>query len=165
MNIVIKLSSSSIESAIRKLTKVRNDLPYSVNDLVETLAHDGAEVAQSAYGRMATATMQPLGMDSSKIVVTGGDAAIIAEFGAGYATMEHHPFAKNAPVPIEVASYSKNQYPYGEFYRTDFINPGEGYWFFGGQEYDRVQPRHGLLNAYDYIRENSDRIAREVIKL
>ena len=157
-NINIKLSDSSINAAIRKLSRIKDDLRYSVNDIVETLAHNGAEIAQSAYGSMAKAVMMPVSMTEAKISVIGGDDAIIAEFGAGYATMEYHPFAKNAPVPIRVASYSQAQYPYGLFYITNDLLPGEGYWFFGGVEYDRVQPRHGLLNAYDYIMENSTKI-------
>ena len=165
MNISLKLSDSSIRNAIRQLTDVKENLKYSVNDIVETLAYDGALVAQAAYGSMAKAEMQPDTMNQSKIVVSGGDKAIIAEFGAGYATMEYHPFAKNAPVPIRVASYAEAQYPYGLFYITNDLYPGEGYWIFGGNYFDRVQPRHGLLNAHDYIMENSTKIAKEVTKL
>lgn len=168
MNISIKLSTQSINSAIRKLTEVKDSLDYAVNDIVEVLAHDGANVAQAAYGSMAKAGMQPVSMNSAKIVAYGGDNAIIAEFGAGYATMEYHPFAKKAPVPIEVGSYSREHLDDlhgGMFYISDMVSPGEGYWFFGGREYDRVQPRHGLLDAHDYIMENSTRIAKEVVKL
>ena len=165
MTINIDLSPEGIQSAISRLTEIKENLEYGLNDLVEVLCHDGAEVANAAYGRMATATMEPESMTEAKIVVPGGDSAIIAEFGAGYDTMEDHPFAQNAPVPIKVASYSKAQMPYGLFYITDDLMPGEGYWFFGGKEYDRVPPRHGLLNAYEYIMANSTRIAKEVIKL
>ena len=164
MKINIKLSTESIEAAIARLTEAKENLTIGLNDLVEVLAHDGAEVANAAYGRMSAAAGIPVSMTQAKIVAPGTDQAIIAEFGAGYATMEDHPFAKNAPVPIEVASYSKAQRPYGMFYLTDDTDPGEGYWFFGGMEYDRVEPRHGLLNAAEYIMENSTKIAKEVIK-
>ena len=168
MTINISLSEESIGAAIARLEEVKENLTFGVNDLVEVLAHDGAEVANEAYGSMAAAAGVPVSMDSAQIVVVGGDKAIIAEFGAGYATMEYHPFAKKAPVPIEVGSYSREHQEElhgGMFYISDQVNPGEGYWFFGGREYDRVQPRHGLLNASDYIRENAARIASEVIKL
>lgn len=165
MTLSLNLSTASINKAIRQLTKASDDLNYAVNDLVESLAYDGAEVAQSAYGNMAAATAQSESMTQAKIVASGGDQAIIAEFGAGYATMEYHPFAKNAPVPIEPTSYSRDQYPYGLFYISDSVNPGEGYWFFGGKEYDRVQPRHGLLNAYDYINEHYLEIWKEVSRI
>ena len=165
MTINIDLSPEGIQRAITRLNEVKENLEFGLNDLVEVLCHDGAEVANEAYGRMTTAVMEPVSMTEAKITVPGDDSAIIAEFGAGYATMEYHPFADKAPVPIEVASYSKAQMPYGLFYITNDLLPGEGYWFFGGKEYDRVQARHGLLNAYDYIMANSTRIAKEVIKL
>ena len=165
MKINISLSEESIQSAINKLLSIKDNLAYTVNDIVEVLAYDGAEEANMAYGGMVSAQMQPVSMDEAKIVVPGGDKAIIAEFGAGYATMEYHPFADKAPVPIKVASYSEAQYPYGLFYITNDLYPGEGYWVFGGQYYDRVQPKHGLLNANDYIVANSTRIAKEVFRL
>ena len=88
MKINIKLSEQSINNAINKLNRIKDDLQYTLNDIVEVLAYDGAAEAQSAYGSMATAEMQPESMTKAKIVVSGGDQAIIAEFGAGYDTME-----------------------------------------------------------------------------
>lgn len=164
MKISFDLSPEGIQKAIDRLNDVKENLEIGMNDLVEVLAQDGALEANKAYGRMASAAYVPESMTSAKIVATG-DQAIIAEFGAGYATMENHPFAAKAPVPIEPTSYSRAQFPYGLFYITDDLMPGEGYWFFGGKEYDRVEPRHGLLNAYEYILQNSTRIAKEVIKL
>ena len=172
MKITFKLSEKSIANAIRKLTDAKDNLLDNVNEFVDVLLTDGADVANEAYGGMATAWGKHDDTDGKGIVkghigVTADDedAAIIAEFGAGYATMEYHPFAKNAPVPIKVASYAKAQYPYGLFYITDDLMPGEGYWFFGGQVYDRVQARHGLLNAYDHITQYGIQIAQEVIRL
>ena len=174
MTINIDLSPEGIQKAISRLNDVKDNLEIGLNDLVEVLAHDGAEVANEAYGGMANAAGVPESMTEAKVVVPGGDQAIIAEFGAGYATMEYHPFAKNAPVPIEVGSYSREHG--GLFALTDSLYPGEGFWVFGWtygakghmgkpNYYDRIQPRHGLLNAYDYIIANSTRIAKEVIKL
>ena len=160
----IELSKAGIDSAIKKLEDIADNLEYDVTQIVHVLAEDGANVASEAYGSMASVKNEDVDESQSKIVVSGGDKAIIAEFGAGYATMEYHPFAKNAPVPIEVGSYSRAQYPYGLFHITNDLLPGEGYWIFGGRFYDRVQPRHGLLNAYDYILNNSTRIAKEVIR-
>lgn len=175
MKINIDLSPEGIEKAIAKLTDIKDNLDIGLNDLVEVLAHDGAEVANEAYDGMASAAFLPDTMTQAKIVVPGGDKAIIAEFGAGYATMEYHPFAANAPVPIKVGSYSEAHD--GMFALSDRLYPGEGFWIFGWTKeggklavgkpifYDRIQPRHGLLNAHDYILENSTRIAKEVIKL
>ena len=167
MTISIDLSTESISKAIRKLQGIKDNLTADLQNTIEILAEEGAMQARIAYGSMSTANAETVNETQAKIIADAGDAdaTIIAEFGAGYATMEDHPFAQNAPVPIKVASYSQAQYPYGLFYITNHLMPGEGYWFFGGREYDRVEPRHGLLNAYDYILGNSTRIAKEVIKL
>lgn len=168
MKINVSLSTKSIEDAIRKLQTAKDNLEYGLEQTLEILAKDGAIEANSAYGGMAKASDEKDSRFSTRINVTG-DAVYIAEFGAGYATMEYHPFAKNAGVPIEVASFSRENYNRsrygGLFYITNDLYPGEGYWIFGGQYYDRVQARHGLLNANDYIVENAGRIASEVIKL
>ena len=169
MNITISLSDKSINNAIRMLQNVKENIDYGLEQTLEILAKNGADTANKAYGGMATAHDFKDDTFTTSINVTGGDEAIIAEFGAGYGTMEFHPFAKNAPVPIEVASYSKENFERsmygGLFYITDDLYPGEGYWYFGGQSFDRVEPRHGLLDAYDYIMQNGDEIARSVIKL
>ena len=169
MTINISLSDESINHAIRMLEEAKENLNYGLEQTLEILAKNGADEANKAYGSMATAHDFKDDTFTTSINVTGGDEAIIAEFGAGYATMEYHPFAKNAPVPIEVASYSKENYERsmygGLFYITNDLYPGEGYWIFGGDTYQRVEPRHGLLNAYDYIMQNAADIARSVIKL
>lgn len=178
MNIAFMLSTESIEAAVNELQMVKDILETKTSELVEILANEGEDIANAAYGDMVTAESRATGFYSSEISVGGGDKAIIAEFGAGYATMEYHPFAGNAPVPIKVASYSEahfEDYHGGLFWITDQIHPGEGYWIFGwsfGKKghmgspnyYDRVQPRHGLLDAYDYIMQHGTDIALEVIR-
>lgn len=168
MTINIKLTDASIGNAIKELEKVKENLDYGLEQTLEILAKEGADVANKAYGSMAHASEFKDSQFTTSINVTG-KAVYVAEFGAGYATMEYHPFADKAEVPIEVASYSKknfNESMYGGlFYITNDLYPGEGYWIFGGQTYDRVQARHGLLDANDYIVENAGRIASEVIKL
>ena len=162
INIPITLSTESIHQAIVRLRQAEENLRWGASETVDTLISDGADVAQDAYGGMAVATPLMEGESEGKIVVSG-DAAVIAEFGAGYATMENHPLAKNAPVDVRVGSYSEQND--GMFYWSDLANPGEGYWFFGGQEYDRVEPRHGLLNAREYIQTHCTEIAKELIRL
>ena len=166
MTINVKLSTESIEDAIRKLWAAKENLRTGMQQVVDVLAKDGAEVAEEAIGGMAEVSHESapdsLFSATGRIIVSG-KAAIVQEFGAGYAVMDYHPFADRAGVPVYVGSYSEENE--GDFYRTDLESPGEGFWMFGGARYDRVQPRHGLLNAHDYIRENAGRIASEVIKL
>ena len=162
MTINISLSTESIAAAIRQLRTVEENLRWGLSETIDILVKEGAQIAQAADGKMATVIGQKDDELSGRIIATG-EAPIIAEFGAGYATMEDHPFAGKAPVPIEVGSYSREND--GLFYWSDYANPGEGYWYFGGQEYDRVEPRHGLLDAHDHIVSHAAEIAREVIKL
>lgn len=162
MTINISLSTESINQAIARLRQAEENLRWGVSETIDTLVSDGADLAQDAYGSMAAAAPMMESETQGKIVVSG-DAAVIAEFGAGYATMENHPLAKNAPVEIRVGSYSEQND--GMFYWSDLANPGEGYWFFGGREYHEVQPRLGLLNARGYIKANCVEIAKELIRL
>lgn len=162
MTINVSLSTESIENAIRSLRTVQENIRWGLSETVDILLKDGEQIAQAADGSMATVKGYKDDETSGRIIATG-EAPIIAEFGAGYATMESHPFAGEAPVPIEVGSFSKEND--GLFYWSDYANPGEGYWYFGGQEYDRVEPRHGLLDAHDHIVNHAAEIAREVIKL
>ena len=162
MTINISLSTESIAAAIRQLRTVEENIRWGLSETIDILVKEGAQIAQAADGKMATVIGQKDDELSGRIIATG-EAPIIAEFGAGYATMEDHPMAGKAPVPIEVGSYSREND--GLFYWSDYVNPGEGYWYFGGQEYDRVEPRHGLLDAHDHIVSHAAEIAREVIKL
>ena len=167
MTININLSTESIAAAIRQLQTVKENLQWGLSEAVDILLKEGAQEAQAAYGGMASVTETKDSETSGRITATG-DAVIIAEFGAGYATMEDHPFAGKAPVPIEPGSYSRENFDSihgGWFYITDMIHPGEGYWYFGGQEYNRIEPRHGLLNAHYHIVNQAAEILKEVIKL
>lgn len=167
MTINISLSTESIAAAIRQLRTVEENIRWGLSETIDILVKEGAQIAQAADGKMATVIGQKDDELSGKIIATG-EAPIIAEFGAGYATMDFHPFAKNAPVPIEPGSYSRENFDSihgGWFYITDMIHPGEGYWYFGGEEFDRIQPRHGLLDAHDHIVSHAAEIAKEVIKL
>ena len=166
--LTIALSDSSIRKAISELEAMIEDLSQDTCEIVDDLLLEGTDAANSAYGRMAHATgtrdSEGNGIAEGHIGVSAEDedAAIIAEFGAGYATMVNHPMADNAPVPIEVASYSKEHQ--GMFYETDQQNPGHGFWVFGGKPYREVQARHGLLDARDRIVERAADIAAEVIQ-
>ena len=155
MNIDISLSTSSINAAIRRLQKAKENLEYGLKQTVEILAEDGAAIAKADYGSMADAEAVH-GADPVSRIVATGEAVVIAEFGAGDATME--PRFENYPgVDVYPGSYSE-QVGTGEYAET-------GKWHFGGQVYTEVRPRAGLLDAREYIRDNAARIAKEVIEL
>lgn len=166
INIDILLSTESIEAALIELQTIKDILEIKTNETVEIIAREAEDVANSAYGNMVSAESEAHGNEAI-VYVSGGDKAIIAEFGAGYATMEEHPFAGAAPVPVHVGSYSEEHVGDmhgGMFFLTDSMNPGGGFWEFGGTKMSRVEPRHGLLDAYTYIVENAVQVAQEVIR-
>ena len=55
MKLNIRLTEESIESAIRKLEDAKEELQASIGEFVDFIVTDGAEVANSHYGSMATA--------------------------------------------------------------------------------------------------------------
>ena len=156
------LNPQSVRDVISRLWEVRQNLRWGIEDAVDMLARDGATVAQDAYGSMTNVTGYGI-ENEGHIIVTGGEP-VIAEFGAGYATMEDHPWAGAAPVPIEVGSYSRENG--GEFWERLQNSPeGEAFWVFGGRRYSRVEARHGLLNARNYIMEHSTETVRRAVHL
>ena len=155
MKISIKLSDRSINNAIRLLEQAKDNLEHGLEQTVEILAKEGADIANKYYGSMAFAAEYKDDKFTSSINVTG-DAPYIAEFGAGDATLE--PMFENyVGVDVYPGAYSE-QVGSGEYAET-------GRWHFGGQVYTEVEPRAGLPNAKYYIRDNAEEIAREVIQL
>ena len=165
MTIQIKLSQASIDRAIKALNEAVEALRESSGDLSTELAKAGAEVAQAAYGKMAQAEGGPGPEEGTGVIIVTGDAPTIAEFGAGYATMESHPMAGNAPFPIRIGSYSQeHEGMFWQMYEAS-ENHQDAFWMFGGRPYREVPPRHGLLDARDYILENAEEFAAELIRL
>ena len=87
MTIKLELSDVGILSAISKLKTIQDNFTADVQHVVEILADEGAMRARVAYGGMTSASSETVSESQAKIVVSGGDTAIIAEFGAGYGTM------------------------------------------------------------------------------
>lgn len=159
MTINIKLSTASIDHAISRLMDVEENILFGVNEFVDIMTNDAAEVATLAYGGMATATASV--DDNEGTIIATGEAVGIAEFGAGDATMDVQ-FENNPDFPVYPGSYSESEYGTGQYARTRA--QGQGYWFFGGHMYTEIPPRAGLLTAKEYVIENASIIAQEVIK-
>ena len=157
MKIHIDLSEKSIEQAIRRLEDAKDNLERGLNATIEILTEEGAEVAQNADGNMAAVLAYTPEPNYGMIVATG-DSAIIAEFGAGDATLDPSMlFNGSPPVPVYPGAYSE-LVGSGEYAAT-------GKWHFGGKEYREVAPRQGLYQAKQYIIDNAEQIAKEVIEL
>ena len=153
MKIDIELSTESIDNAIARLKVRKMHLEEDVEQLVEILTNDGAEVAQAAYGDFPVEAVPEVKGTHGEITVVG-DMPLIAEFGAGQATMP--VLFENEPnTPVYEGSYSQLEGTQ-EYYQY-------GSWHFGGEYYTEVPARHGLLDAKQYIIENSTETALEVM--
>ena len=153
MRIQISLSTESIQNAIRLLNERRQMLEEDLEQFVEILANEGAEVANAAYGDFPVVATPHADGNHAETTVSG-DMPLIAEFGAGQATMPVL-FENQPETPVYEGSYSELEGSQ-EYYRF-------GSWHFGGEYYTDVPARHGLLDAKQYIIENSTEIAREVM--
>lgn len=155
--ITVKLSTGGINRAIRELEKYQARVDEKTAKLIDELVDGGAEMARYAYGN--SATVDHVSEEGFGIIEASGRSVMFMEFGAGLATMTDHPMAGNAPVPIREWEYSRTEGS-GEGYLT-------GRWHFppgSDIEYDRIEPRHGLLDARDFIVENLETKARGVFE-
>ena len=162
MTINIKLSDASIGRAIRRLRLAQDHLRWGVQDTVEILAKDGAEIANQAYGGMAEAIdyLQDSALDNAEaisVIAVVGETNLIAEFGAGDATDPATGFENEPDTPVYAGSYSELEGS-NEYAKT-------GQWHFGGRVYTEVPARRGLMSAKAFIVEQGAEIAKEVIKL
>ena len=160
MKITIRLSSRSISNAIMKLRQAQENLRWGLQETIDILVKDGAMVANDKYGSMAEAVGY-MPDENTGIIASTGDANLIAEFGAGDATLPPGGMFENSPsTPVYPGSYSE-LVGTGEY-------ASEGRWQFppnSGNYLTEVPPRMGLYNAKNYIEKNAVEIAKEVIKL
>ena len=152
MTIHMELSPESIESVIRRLQEYQVELEDGLNQVVEILTNEGAEIAQSAYGEWPVIAT-PVTDDNHGEIIVAGDMPLIAEFGAGQATMPVM-FENDVPEVYE-GSYSESPEGSGEYARF-------GSWHFGGEYFTEVPARHGLLDAKQYIIDHSTEVAQGV---
>lgn len=155
MIINVPLSDVGIRNAISKLRQYENNLYDGIHGTVETMINEGEEIAQSAYGGMATAIGQMID-DTTGIILSIGETNLIAEFGAGDATLDPSGYFENSPdIPVEPGSYSL-LVGTEEYFAT-------GKWHFGGTVFTEVKPRQGLYQAKEHIVANFASTLQEVI--
>ena len=159
MNIQIKLDTDSINNAIRQLVNKRDEIEHNTEELVDILATEGAEVAQSAYGNWGVEALALVAGGKGSIFVHG-DMPLIAEFGAGDATENPGDYFEDLPyTPVTPGSYSLLE---GSREYWDSHLAGQGRWHFAGQEYTEVPPHLGLYQAKQFIIANSTSYAQGV---
>lgn len=161
MNISISLSEGSVNKAIRKLTSYREEkLQHLTEEVVSMLAEEGADTARAAYGRWGVEVTTEDGhateeLTAKSVINVDGDMPLIAEFGAGDATLTPSSMFENEPdTEVFAGSYSLLEGS-GEYWEN-------GEWHWRGKPFTEVPARHGLYNAKQYIIANSTNVAQEV---
>lgn len=163
MKITIDLSVGSIRDAIIRLRQAQDHLRWGLSETINALVTDGAMIANSNYGSMANAIDWMEDETIGKISVVG-ETPLIAEFGAGDATLEPERFFESVPyTPVYPGSYSE-LVGTGEYYLTR-LETGMGIWHWNGIPFSAVEPKQGLYKAKLHIIESSTDTAKEVIKL
>lgn len=167
MNVKLSLDSNAISQLIDRLEFFKDHIG---EELVNILCIEGADEANIAYGSMASATggVEEASESSTigKIIASSdnGDKLLIAEFGAGDATLDPTTqFEKSPPVPVYPGSYSLLEGT-GEYYLSRLEWGGTGIWHWNGIPYSAIPPRQGLFNAKQYVLQNFRRLAEEVIR-
>ena len=145
------LAEDSIAYAIRVLESYKETLEHGIEQAVEILTNEGAEIAQTHYGSWGVSAT-PTTDGTHGIITVSGDMPLIAEFGAGDATL---PVGfENIPSEVYAGSYSeKHARQYSRW----------GFWYFNGEPYTEAGGRHGLLEAKRYIIGNSTSVIREAL--
>ena len=159
MNIQIKLDTVSINNAIKELRNKQDEIEHNTETLVSVLTNEGAEKAQSIYGNWGVEAM-PIVMGSEGSILVFGDMPLIAEFGAGDATVNPSRYFEGSPsTPVYPGSYSLLEGS-GEYWYSS--QAGEGFWHFGGEKFTEVPPHLGLYQAKQFIIANSTSYAQGV---
>jgi len=151
VKIYMTLSQDSIETAISDLELFKEFLDYRLCKVAEDLTNKGAEEAQNAYGDFGVIAT-PMSAENEGNIVVYGDQPLIAEFGAGDATVDPSDYFEHVPeTDVFPGSYSReNARQYWDW----------GSWVFGGQRYTEVPPHLGLYKAKEWIKEHSTEIAQ-----
>ena len=154
MTIHIDLSTEAIANAVAQLLAYQEEIETKTEQVIEILTNEGAEVAQTAYGGWGVAAVPSADGLHGDITVVG-DMPVIAEFGAGDATVEPGGFFEGSPsTPVYPGSYSllEGSKEYATF----------GSWHFASKKYTQISPHLGLFSAKQYIIANSTSVAQGV---
>lgn len=153
--ITIELSEAGIANAIRELEQYRDDVENAVQDVEHRLAVIGRDKAEDnyagSYNTLAGNTDVTVEAEGSKVVASGEDL-MFNEFGAG-TTAGQHPWAGKAPVDVSPGSWSAT-------HAQEFTQRGR--WYYNDVRYTNIFPSRSLYLAFSYMRQNVQRIAREV---
>ena len=160
--ITLQLSADSCAKAIEELEKIKREIDPKLEEVCRRLAELGKETAQRIFDEAAANTAEGNGGVSVtcvpfesgyKIVASGKDVYFI-EFGTGNsAGMFYGEGLPATSVPVYPGSYSE---------RHKGMYAERGYWFYHGQIMSSTDTYMPMYYAGKTIRENMDKVIREV---
>lgn len=159
--IQINLSTQSIDRAIKALKTYRADLDKGLENLVQSLAEEGADVARSAYaaapvsdGNSDTSVSVKNTGKYSRQIVAQGESVGFLEFGTGVTAGSGYD-GNTAGVPVYPGAWA-------ESHAKKFSR--DGYWYYGGKRFTGTLPYKGMYSATKAIRERVADMAKGIIK-
>ena len=156
--ITIELSPASCQAAVNELKAYNKSLRKKYDEICKRLAQIGAQEAQiwfdmaAAEGNGGTKVgIRPI--ENGWAITANGSKVYFVEFGTGNdANWDTHGFSTS--VPIYPGSWSEE---HAEKYST------YGYWYYRKTRYEGTPAYMPMYHAEQKIRENEQRIAREVL--
>lgn len=149
--------SQSIDKALKKLDEIQKQFDVKVDQFLREVAELGAGAARAAYGSSSVSVAVESRGKNEYAVVATGEPLLFLEFGAGDATDKSHWNASVITTPVYPGSWSGSPLGSKMYFRF-------GFWVFGGQIYHEIQPKRGMLAAYEAIMQNWQDVARRVFR-
>ena len=160
--ITIELSRESTKAALKQLNAYRKSLDDKLKEVCRRLAEIGMAEAQIHYNEANANVEEGNGNVSVSIaptesgykIVASGEDVYFIEFGTGNsAGMFYGDGMQNVSVPVYPGSYSKD---HAQMYST------HGYWFYHGHIMSSTDSYMPMYWAGKAIRDNIEKVAREV---
>lgn len=147
-------SPASIERLQSDLEKEAKEFDKKLETFLDRLADVAMQTAQSGFGGATTVTIQK-GNGARKIIAAGTDEAYFVEFGTGVYAGTNNAQYLSVPSIVYPGSYSVTK---GAHTWSAWLNAGnseESYPY-------NSAPKSPMYHAYEAIKLNADRIAKEV---
>ena len=155
------LDPKSVQSALDKIVAYENSLNSKCMELAQRLAEIGMETAQVAYaGAVAEGndavdvSIEPT--DTGYRIIASGHDVYFVEFGTGVSSGNGYDTSEITP-PVDIQPGSWSEAHDGPFHRN-------GYWWYGKKRYVGTRPYMGMYYASKAVKENIERVAKEVFK-
>lgn len=174
MKIKADLSVSSLDDAINRLTKYKNTLNDKSEKLVDTVANEVANLAQSRFNsavveedfvnkitKIADVDVSVVKVGDSRMVVASGEDAVFVEFGAGVhfngsVGQSRHP--KGKELGLTIGSYGLGK------------GSQDSWFYYLDEDKGAVAGTHGTLAVMPMylssvdVMDNVGKIAKEIFK-